>query len=115
MITVFDLVNPYLPDWLGNYTAGLGPAPTLAIYIRNLINVAFGFGGVYFFINLMMGGYQYISAGGDKDSVQKATARIKNAIIGIAILLSIFVIIWIVETIFGAPIREVNVPDLYLP
>jgi len=63
----------------------------------------------------MMGGYQYISAGGDKDSVQKATARIKNAIVGIALLLSIFAIVWVVETVFGAPIREVNVPDLYLP
>ncbi len=89
-----------------------GPAYTIQLYLRGLITFAIGAGGVYFFIMLILGGYSYITSGSDKDAVQKATARIRNALIGIAILLSIFVILWVVETLFGVSLRSVNVPTL---
>lgn len=109
---VYILSNPAISNLIGNANVGGAPSIMSQLLLRNLLNVAFGFGGTYFFINLLIGGLQYISAGGDKDSVQKATARIKNALIGISILLSVWVIVWIVETLFSVSIRSLNIPEL---
>ncbi len=82
------------------------------LLLRNVLNAVMGLSGIYFFVNLLMGGFAYITAGGDKEGVQKATHRIRNALIGIAILLSSFVIIWIIEVLFGVSILSLNVPEL---
>ena len=78
--------------------------------LRNLINVAFVFAGVYFFIMLLRGGYEYINAGGDKEAVQKAQKRLTNAFIGIIIVFSAFAFLYVVEVLFGVDIRKFNIP-----
>jgi TRAP-type C4-dicarboxylate transport system permease small subunit len=113
MPNLIALRNPAIPNSLGNaWGAGWSPSTVLQVFLRNFINLALGLGGLYFFMTVIIGGYQYITAGGDKESVQKATARIRNGVIGVAILLSVFMIIWFVETIFGIPILQVNIPGL---
>jgi hypothetical protein len=102
---------PVLNGVLGNRT-GTGYALGLQTFVRNLINVALGLAGLYFFFNLLRGGYEYITAGGDKEGVQKAQGRIRNALFGVVIIFSVFVIIYIVETLFGLNIRQLNIPNI---
>jgi hypothetical protein len=105
------ITNPSLPGRLGNYAApGGNPATVLELYLRTLLTVALGFGGLYFFFHLIRSGYEYITAGGDKEALQKATARIRSALIGVVILFSIFAIIFVVETLFGISIIRFNIP-----
>lgn len=114
MSNLVALSNPAIPTSIGDrYGAGwITASNVLQVFLRNFINLALGLGGVYFFMTVIIGGYQYITAGGDKESVQKATSRIRNGVIGVAILLSVFMIVWFVETIFGIPILQVNIPGL---
>src|SRR3989339_1626489 len=103
------IVNPALNDILGNQT-DTGFARSLGAFFGNLLNVAFGLGGVYFFFNLLRGGFEYINAGGEKDKIHQAYERIKNSLLGVVIILSAFVFVFIVETLFGISIRSFNIP-----
>jgi hypothetical protein len=105
------ITNPALNATLGNQS-GANYAANLGLLIRNLLNLGFGLAGIYFFFTLILGGYGYITGGGDKEAVQRAMSRIRNAIIGIVIIFSVFVIIYIVETVFGLSIRQPNIPNL---
>jgi hypothetical protein len=108
-----QLTNPVIKPIVGNVGAMTGgPAGSVQIFLTNLITVFLSIGGLYFFIILIMGGYAFISAGADKDNVQKATAKIRNALIGIVILLSVYTIMWIVEALFAVPIRSIIVPTI---
>jgi cytochrome bd-type quinol oxidase subunit 2 len=114
MSNLLAITNPALPGSIGNLRSGtwISASYALQVYLRNFINLALGLGGLFFFFMFILGGYQYITAGGDKEAVQKAMARLRNSLIGIAILLSVFMIIWFVETIFGISIIQINIPNL---
>jgi hypothetical protein len=113
MSQLAQLTNPVIQPIMGNVSSmPNGPAGTLELFITNLITLALSVGGLYFFVMLIMGGYAYITAGSDKEGVQKATTKIKNALIGIAILLSIYTIMWVVEAVFGVSVRNIVVPTI---
>jgi len=113
MFRLSYVINPAVNNFVGNMDSYVNtPAFVLQTFITNLITLAISIGGLYFFVMLILGGYAYITAGSDKEGVQKATSRIKNALIGIAILLSIYTIMWIVEAVFGVSLRNIIVPTL---
>lgn len=114
MRSLADISNPAIKPLVGNITAmgASGPAGALQRLLANLITVLLSLGGLYFFVVLILGGYGYITAGSDKEGVQKATTKIRNALTGIAILLSIYTIMWIVEALFAVPIRNITVPTI---
>ena len=113
MYRLAAITNPAIQPITGNIDAMTnGPAGTLELFITNLITLALSIGGLYFFVMLIMGGYAYITAGSDKEGVQKATTKIKNALIGIAILLSIYTIMWVVEAVFGVSVRNIVIPTI---
>ena len=59
---------------------------------------------------LLWGGIEYITAGGDKERTQSASKRLTAALIGLAIVFSIFAIIYLVETLFGVSITKFTIP-----
>jgi len=103
--------NPALNAKIGDFSLiGGTPAEALNSVLNNLVTLALSIAGIYFFANLIMGGYTWISAGGDKESVQKARNRISNALIGIVFTFAIFTIIYIMEFFFGFNILKFNIP-----
>ncbi|MGI6776154.1 MAG: hypothetical protein ACOX5S_02615 [Patescibacteria group bacterium] len=90
---------PIAPDG-GLY--GPGPtAPTtstgLGEGIAHLISVVIGLftlvAGLWFLFQLILGGYAYMSAGGNKEKAQAASQKITQALIGLVIVvLAIFII-----------------------
>ena len=73
--------------------------------ISNLIsagfNIAIILAIIFVFVMLIMGGYGWISAGGDKAKVEEARTRITNAIIGLALIASSYAIFSIIDRFFG--------------
>lgn len=63
------------------------PSSVIAIAVR-LINYSLLVLGVLFVALLVMSGYQWMTAMGNEDQVEKAQSRMKNAIIGLVIVLS---------------------------
>lgn len=107
------LVNPVINNAIGNLTGG-GTRVTdpLQIFISNGITVAFGLGSLILIIMLLIGAFEYITAGGDKEAIQKSTKRITQALIGILILFSIYLIAQVVGTLFGINVLQLNIPLL---
>lgn len=103
-----DIVNPAV-----NPVVGTGKGiDILQLFLTNSITIALGSAGIICFFMLLAGGIQYITAAGDKERTQNAGKRITNALIGLAITLSVFAIIFIVETLFGIPLREFTIPTI---
>lgn len=102
----FTIINPSVSDKVGT---GSG-TDILQLFLVNFINIALGSAGIISFIMLLWGGISYITAGGDKEGTQNAVKRITAALVGLSITLSIFAIIFVVETLFGVNITKFTIP-----
>ena len=81
-------------------------------YIVALINMSFGAAGVLTFLYLLWGGIQWITAGGDKEGLDKARRKMVQALTGLVIILSAYAIIQILQTIFNVNLRQFNIPTV---
>jgi hypothetical protein len=82
--------------------AGLTNTPPLETLIGNIINTVLGFVGVILFGYILYAGFLWMTAGGDKTKIQTATAMIRNAIIGLIIIVAAFAITTFVLSRLGA-------------
>ena len=67
--------------------------PELKDTIAGVINIVLGFLGIVSVIIVIIGGYKWITAGGNEEQITQAKGNIKNAVIGIGIVLAAFVIV----------------------
>lgn len=65
------------------------PEPLQAV-VGNIIRIALGLFGAIFVILIILAGYKYMTAGGNDEKVKQATAQIRNAIIGLLIVLAAY-------------------------
>lgn len=56
---------------------------TIAVIVRMILGLL----GIFFLILILMGGFQWMSAGGNEETVTKARKRIVDASIGLAIII----------------------------
>jgi len=69
--------------------------------VSNLINLVLVIAFVVFLFLLLLGGIQWITSGGDKDSLAKAKGKITSSIIGIVVVLCAWAILNLVKYFFG--------------
>ncbi|MEK7543624.1 MAG: hypothetical protein AAB557_02055 [Patescibacteria group bacterium] len=79
---VGSVTNPLVA--YGSVTQGLIP------FFTNLIRLMFVGAGIYAFINFIIAGYQYMSAGGDTKALASAWARIWQSLLGLVIIVGSF-------------------------
>lgn len=92
-----------------NTQAGI---PLLQKLITYAITIMFVVGAVIFFFMLLIGAIQWIASGGDKQAIEGAKAKISNAMIGLIILLSVFVIVKLIGTFLNVPLLNLTIPTL---
>ncbi len=88
-----NITNP--TSKLGEGQAGLNRLVEIAI------NTFFAFAGLLFLAMLFIAGINYINAGGDPKSAQAARDRIKNALIGLIIVVGAFAITQLILSALG--------------
>lgn len=69
------------------------PTKGLMEIVAGLIRIFLGFLGIIFFILFVWAGFQYMTAAGNEEKIKDANARMRNAIIGLVIILSSFAIV----------------------
>ncbi len=93
-------------DRMGIVAQGLGyrsGSVDLPIVIGNIIKSILSFIGILFLILIIVSGIQWMTAGGNEDTVKKSKARIKNAIYGLAITLFAYAITYFITyTLFSS-------------
>lgn len=105
------LTNPAIKGSIG--AGGQGVAVSgIQKFLSNSINLIFGLGGLFLFFMLIKGSYTYLTAGGDKEAVQRGIKTITEALVGAALLFSVYAIAALVEFMFGIPLLKFNFPVL---
>lgn len=105
VVCLFGLLGPIVPSpafaQLEGATQNVetvansaGVASTdLVTLIGRIINVALGFVGIVLLVVIIYAGYLWMTSGGDAEKVTKAKAWIRNAVIGLLIIVSSFAIV----------------------
>lgn len=83
--------------------------PQIITTALNLLLIASALGGFFY---LLLGAVQWITAGGDKESVEKARKKITQALVGLIIVFSIYATGSLVNTVFNVDIFHLCIPSL---
>ncbi|MBI2617617.1 hypothetical protein HYW55_05790 [Candidatus Gottesmanbacteria bacterium] len=89
-----------------------GPLPTidatgntrftdLASFVTNLLPYIFPISGVFLLFYLIWGGFSYLTSMGDPKKAAAGQAKITNAILGFLLIFVAFLIVQIVDYLFG--------------
>lgn len=98
--------------WLGKISAAVpeqaatAVGEELASLFSKIIGVMTVVAGLWFIIQFVLGGYGFLSAGGDTDAFNRARDKIVHAIIGLVVVIAAYAIVGIIGTIFGFPILQ---------
>ena len=84
-------------------------------YATTIVNLLLGAAGVLSFIFLLWGGLQWITAGGDKDAIEKARRKILQSLIGLAIVFSAYAIMYIIRVTFQINVIQIRFRPLGTP
>ena len=107
---LFALVNPILTPALGQL--GLDKLGTILSNIfQAVLTLALIIGGIVFLFMLIWGGYQFLTAGGDKEALGQARKRLISALVGLTILLCILLIIRLASQFFGINLISYQIPS----
>jgi uncharacterized membrane protein (UPF0182 family) len=82
------------------------PFTNLGDLLANALLILFFFAAVLAFVFIVIGGIQWITAGGDKVAAQAARDRITAAVVGLLIVVAAFAITLIITTVLGVNIFE---------
>jgi len=97
----FDNAGKMVTDIGGN--AGLGAPKTLPEIFGSIINVALGFLGVVLLAYLLYAGFLWMTSGGESKKADEAKVMIRNAIIGLIIIVAAFSISqFVLTSLIGA-------------
>ena len=84
---------------------------TIGDFISNALSVAFAVAIVVVLIMLILGAFEWITSGGEKENVGKARNRIINALIGLAVL----AIAYALARVAGQFLGFENLDQLHIP
>jgi hypothetical protein len=106
-----QIVNPVLPGNLGSGGSGAG-APAIGLLVSNIVWALVIFAFIASFLYLLLGGFNWITSGGDKAKLQAARDEITNAIIGIIVVAACWAIMTLVGNFLGISFPNLQFPTL---
>jgi hypothetical protein len=76
--------------------------PTLGDLIGNLIRIIFFIAGLFAIFMLLLGGFEWVSSGGDEKKLTTARGKITSAVIGLVVMVAVMTLVVLIEqVIFG--------------
>jgi hypothetical protein len=81
----------------------------LSCLFSKIVTYALGFAGIVLFILLLMGGFKFITSGGDPKAVESARKTLTSAIAGLVIILISYLILILIYKITGVDVTNFNV------
>lgn len=78
-------------------------------YFSNVVSVILEFGGIVLFIILIIGGFNYLTAGGNPQQAESAKKTITYAIAGVVILAMAFIILKLIKEFTGVDVTQFKI------
>jgi hypothetical protein len=94
------------PDTTGDSPASLSD---LEVLFQRVISIALGLGGIVLFVMLVVGGFKYLTSGGDPKAVESAQKTLTSAILGLVLLLSAYLILKLIGNFTGIDLTTFRV------
>ncbi len=88
------------------FGAGITEASSISGAIGEIIGVFLSFFGIIFFILMVYGGFMWMTAAGNNDRVETAKKIIANAILGLIIVFSAYIITYIITNELSLTVGE---------
>ena len=108
-------VGPNTLD-IGNALKGTSFSPISDYSTQSLVSTAINLilviGTIASFLFLLWGAVQWIFSGGDKEGLEKARKKITTALIGLAILFSVFALGFLINAVFNVDIFNLCIPSI---
>lgn len=76
---------------------GLPGDTSITSFIIRIINIALAIAGLVAVLFLIIGGFRYITAGGNEEAGESARKIITNAVIGVVVIILSFVIVRVIS------------------
>lgn len=87
----------------------------LVLFFTNILKLTFIVAGIWAFLNFIIAGFQYMTAGGDTKSLTNAWGRIWQSLLGMVIIVGSFALAMLMgQLFFGDPMYILN-PKIYGP
>ena len=80
----------------------------LNIVFENILTAVLSLAGIVLFLMFLVGGFKYLTAGGDPKKTESAKATLTQAIIGIVLIAAAYLLLVIIEAVTGAKVTEFN-------
>ncbi len=78
--------------------------------VQHIFNIIIPFAGLAAFVVLIVGGFQYLTSGGDPKKAQQAQGVITGAVIGIIVTLGVWFIFQLLNTVTGLDLLKFEIP-----
>lgn len=78
--------------------------------IENIIELLAPAAAVAFLIMLIVGGFQFVTSGGDPKAAGAARTTLTYAVIGIVLVVAVWLILLLIGTITGVNVTNVEIP-----
>ncbi len=88
---------------------GVAKISDLGDVIGRIISYSLGLAAIVLFVLLVVGGFKYITSGGDPKSVEGAQKTITSAIAGLIIILLSYLILVLIKTITGVDVTTFSI------
>lgn len=108
--TVSKTAGICVPGGTINVTSPKQGFTTLGNAISNILTLSFAVAVLIVLVMLILGAYEWMVSGGDKEAVGKARNRIINALIGLAVLALAFALANVFGQFVGLDLRNISVP-----
>lgn len=87
----------------------------LITFLSNILRLVFVVAGIYAFINFIIAGFQYMSAGGDAKALTAAWGRIWQSLIGLVIIAGSFALASLFGYVLFGDAAFILNPKIYGP
>lgn len=102
------------PSWIRNYNPG-GCGEGFIVFLTNLLRLGIVLAAIYALINLMLAGFQYLTAAGDAKAVGQAGEKITHTLIGLIIVAGSFVLAAVFSILIFGDASVILNPVIYGP
>lgn len=106
---VGQVTNP-LPSAYQGVTSG-----GLINFLTNILRLVFVAAGIFAFINLVIAGFQYMSAGGDAKQLEQAWGKIWQSLLGLILVVGSFALAALIGFILFGDAGFILSPKIYGP
>jgi hypothetical protein len=115
MISLLKMLSPHYvyaqSTWSGTCVSdGVATITGFECLYKNVLQVIVNIAGLVFFAMLIVGGFKYLTSGGDSKKVAAASSTLTMAVIGIIGVIASWLILLFIKNFTGIDVTQFTIP-----